>query len=311
MPTHIQGLHHITALASDARRTDQFFVRTLGLRRVKKTVNFDAPEVYHLYYGDATGAPGSVMTYFPFPDLAPGNSGAGVVGVTRFAVPPGSLGAWTARLTEHGVANIASGELFGAGSLGLDGPDGERLMLVEAEDPRVPWIGGDVGQDMAIRGFHSAGLNLDAEGTKAACDILALMGYTISATQGNVRRLTLPDGNGADVVDIETVSADRAREGAGSVHHIAFSVPDRARQADMRNVLAKAGLAVTKAIDRDYFHAIYFRIPGGVLFEIATNEPGFIRDEDEDRLGTELKLPDRHEHLRATLEQRLPPLDAV
>ena len=291
----IEGLHHVTSLASDARANNAFFTDVLGLRRVKTTVNFDAPDVYHLYYGDAAGTPGSVMTYFPFPQAARGRPGAGEVGVTRFAVPPGSLAAWSERLSARGVAGLERAETFGAPELHLSGPDGDAFALVEAED-------------VAIRGFHSAGLRLRDAG--ATAELLALMGYEEAARHGDTRRFVLPGGRAANLVDVETLpGAPEARQGAGSVHHLAFAVPDKDRQLLVRKTLVDEGWAVTPPIDRDYFWAIYFRTPGGVLFEIATDEPGFARDEAPGDLGRALKLPHRHEHLRAELERSLVPLE--
>ncbi len=308
MLKQIQGLHHVTSMASDARANNAFFTDTLGLRRVKKTVNFDAPEVYHLYYGDEAGTPGSVMTYFPFPNIAGRQKGAGEVGETVFAVPPGSLPFWRQRLAGRGVAGLADGESFGAKRLAFAGPDGDEFALVEADDPRTPWTGGGVAADAAIRGFHGASLRLRDAG--ATAELLRYMGYAETEKAGEVTRWRREGGNGADVIDLETLpGAPRAGLGAGSVHHIAFAVRDRAAQLEVRKALLDTGYQVTPVIDRDYFWAIYFRTPGGVLFEVATNEPGFDRDEDTAHLGEALKLPQQHAHLRAWLEQHLEPIE--
>lgn len=309
MLDQIKGLHHVTSMAKDARENNSFFTDGLGLRRVKKTVNFDAPDVYHLYYGDETGAPGTVMTYFPFPNIGRGRQGAGEVGTTVFAVPKGTFGFWRERLEKHGVTGIAAQSSFGQERLAFDGPDGEHFALVEeADDARAPWTGNGVGADEAIRGFHSASLRLRDGG--ATEELLKFMGYETVDTAGNVKRLALPHGNGADVIDIETVpGAPFANLGAGSVHHIAFSVENRAKQLEVRKALMDTGHQVTPVIDRDYFWAIYFRTPGGVLFEVATNEPGFDRDEDTAHLGEALKLPPQHAHLRGYLEEHLQPLE--
>ncbi|RVV96691.1 ring-cleaving dioxygenase [Mesobaculum littorinae] len=306
MPNQIQGIHHVTSLASDARAVDSFFTAGLGLRRVKKTVNFDAPDVYHLYYGDAVGTPGSVMTYFPFPDAARGRRGSGEVGETRFAVPPGSLPAWRDRLEALDAAP-RPGTLFDAPMLGFSGPDGDGFALVEAEDDRTPWDAAGIAPGMAVRGFHSARLDLADIGPTA--DLLALMGFARTATRDGLTRFEIANGNGAHRIDLRTSPDGRARQGAGSVHHIAFSVPDSAAQDAIRTELEAAGLRPTPQIDRDYFQAIYFRSPGGVLFEIATDAPGFDRDEPRETLGTALCLPAQHAHLRDRLEQTLPPLD--
>jgi glyoxalase family protein len=309
MLDQIKGLHHVTSMASDARLNNAFFTRKLGLRRVKKTVNFDAPDVYHLYYADEQGTPGSVMTYFPFPNIGKGRPGAGEVGTTVFSVPEGSLPWWTRRLDSEGVTGLTPSASFGENRLAFDGPDGDGFALVEAKgDSRAPWAEGGVPGDKAIRGFHSATLRLrDATATE---ELLKFMGYDTVETSGNVKRLAVKGGNGADIVDIETVPGARIADlGAGSVHHIAFAVDNRAQQLDVRKALADTGYQVTPVIDRDYFWSIYFRTPGGVLFEVATNEPGFDRDEDSAHLGEALKLPAQHAHLRAYLEKTLQPLD--
>ena len=307
MLKQIKGLHHVTSLASGARANNDFFTKTLGLRRVKKTVNFDAPDVYHLYYGDEQGTPGSVMTYFPFPHAARGRPGAGEVGTTAFAVPTGSLTEWADRLSGLGVAGLTSGSRFGETVLAFEGPDGDGFALVETEDDRAPWVGNGVGEDIAIRGFHSAAMRLRDAGAMA--ELLTFMGYEEVDRDGDVTRFAVPGGNGAHVIDIEAVpGAPSAEQGAGSVHHIAFAVENRARQLEVREALLDTGYQVTPVIDRDYFWAIYFRTPGGVLFEIATNEPGFDRDEDTAHLGEALKLPSQHAHLRDRLERMLEPI---
>lgn len=306
----IKGLHHVTSLASSARDNNAFFTGVLGLRRVKKTVNFDAPDVYHLYYGDEKGTPGTVMTYFPFPRAARGRHGAGEVSVTAFAIPQGTAAAWAERLATFEAAGIVRDTRFGAARVLFDGPDGERFALVETpDDPRTPWTGNGLAAEMAIRGFSGAEMRLRDAG--ATADLLRFMGYAEVARDGALTRFRLPQGNGADVIDIETLpGAAPAAQGAGSVHHIAFAVENRARQLEVREALKDTGWQVTPPIDRDYFWAIYFRTPGGVLFEVATNEPGFDRDEDRAHLGEALKLPAQHEHLRARLERALEPLGA-
>ncbi|NMG38296.1 ring-cleaving dioxygenase [Chelativorans sp. ZYF759] len=311
MIDQIRGLHHVTSMARDARLNNIFFTQALGLRRVKKTVNFDAPDVYHLYYADEAGTPGTVMTYFPFPGMARGTPGTGEVGTTAFSVPEGSLGYWEERLGQHAVGDVKRDTLFGEPRLSFKGPDGDGFVLVEtAGDKRTPWTGNGVGADVAIRGFHSVAMRL--QDTAGMNYLLGLMGYEEIAKEGNVHRYRIKgEGNGADFVDIEVLPLmNPARQGAGSVHHVAFAVDDRAAQLAVREELTSAGVPITPVIDRDYFYAIYFRTPGGVLFEIATNEPGFDRDEDRAHLGEALKLPSQHEHLRAHLEQTLQPIEA-
>jgi glyoxalase family protein len=308
MLKQIKGLHHVTSMAADAQQNSDFFTKTLGLRRVKKTVNFDAPEVYHLYYGDEAGTPGSVMTYFPFPHIAAGRAGAGEVGETYFAVPKGSLGYWKNRLGGLKVGGLSETEVFGEKRLRFAGPDRDAFSLIEVDDDaRSGWENGSVDASEAIKGFHGASLRLKDDG--ATRELLNFMGYQKIESKDGWSRFAVEGGNGADFIDIETVpSAERARQGAGSVHHIAFAVEDRAAQLEVRKALMDTGYQVTPVIDRDYFWAIYFRTPGGVLFEVATNEPGFDRDEDTAHLGEALKLPTRYEPHRAEISKLLAPI---
>jgi glyoxalase family protein len=308
MLNDINGIHHVTSLAKDARENNAFFTDTLGLRRVKKTVNFDAPEVYHLYYGDEKGTPGSVMTYFPFPGIIKGRPGTGEVGTTVFSVPEGSIEFWKDRLIEKRVDGIKEEDAFGEKRLNFAGPDGDGFALVEdPNDERDPWSEA-IDPDNAIRGFHSAAIRLRDTGDMA--ELLSFMGYESSETGDGVERFRIKVGGAASVIDLETMpSISTAQQGAGSVHHIAFAVENRERQLVVREALIDTGYAVTPVIDRDYFWAIYFRTPGGVLFEVATNEPGFDRDEDKANLGEVLKLPTQHEHLRPFLEKHLQQID--
>lgn len=309
MLKEIKGLHHVTSMASDANQNNQFFTKVLGLRRIKKTVNFDAPDVYHLYYGDEVGTPGSVMTYFPFANMAKGKAGTGEVGTTVFSVPQGSLAFWQNRFQDMNIQTGEIKEQFGEKRLSFSGPDGDGFALVEvADDKREQWFTNGLSDQVAIYGFHSTTMRLQDNG--AMRELLKFMNYEITEEKNGILRLAIPDGNQANVVDLETSSTyNRAQQGAGSVHHVAFAVENRDAQLTVRKALIDTGYQVTPVIDRDYFWAIYFRTPGGVLFEIATNEPGFERDEDKAHLGEALKLPTQHEHLRETLEQHLQPLE--
>lgn len=308
MLTQIKGLHHVTSMAADAQENNDFFTKLLGLRRVKKTVNFDEPSVYHLYYGDEVGTPGSVMTYFPFPQIVRGRRGAGEVAQTMFAVPRGALGYWKERLAKHGVAGIDEHESFGEKRLNFHGPDGDGFALVEVDgDPRAPFAGGPVSADEGVHGFRGVTMRLRDGG--ATGELLKFMNYQEIERRGNVTRYAVKGGNGADFVDLEVLPGTApARQGAGSVHHVAFAVENRAAQLEVRKALMDTGYHVTPVIDRDYFWAIYFRTPGGVLFEIATNEPGFDRDEDTAHLGEALRVPAQHAHLRDRIEQLLTPI---
>lgn len=304
----IKGLHHVTSMASDARQNNRFFTETLGLRRVKKTVNFDEPSVYHLYYGDEKGTPGTVMTYFPFAQMMTGRPGVGEVGETQFSIPKGAIGFWKERLIAKGATGIQADTVFGANRLRFTGPDGDGLALIETgDDAREGWLAEGISEDNAIRGFTGARFNL--HDTAATEELLRFMGYERTEVEGNVTRFVIPGGNGADTIDLAALpKTPFARPGAGSVHHIAFAVENREKQLEVRKALMDTGYQVTPVIDRDYFWAIYFRTPGGVLFEVATNEPGFDRDEDAAHLGEALKLPTQHAHLRPYLEKTLQPL---
>jgi len=309
MLKQIKGLHHITSLAQDARRNNDFFTRLLGLRRIKKTVNFDRPDLYHLYYGDDIGTPGNVMTYFPNPESSPGMRGTGEVGATAFSVPRGSLKFWQSRLAKN-AGNLNASKRFGEARLEFQGPDGDQFSLVESESQERPFrSNGDIDPDLALRGFHSATLRVKDAG--AIEELLRTMNYEKIDQSANLTRFAVNEGNGANLIDIEELrSTDKARQGAGSVHHIAFAVKNRAAQLEVRKALMDTGYQVTPVIDRNYFWAIYFRTPEGILFEISTNEPGFAHDEDTAHLGDALKLPKQHEHLRQQLERTLPELDA-
>ncbi|MBY6141271.1 VOC family protein [Leisingera daeponensis] len=306
----ILGLHHITSMAANANENNSFFTKVLGLRRVKKTVNFDAPEFYHLYYGDEVGTPGSVMTYFPFGRMPRGTRGIGEVGITEFAVPKQTLSYWKDRLSTFEVKGLEQSMAFGENRLTFDGPDGDSFALVESDlRGRTPWTGADVPEETGILGFHGARFRL--RNAAATGELLEFMGYQKAESGHGLTRYAVEGGNAADTIDLEELpNAPVAGEGAGSVHHIAFAVENRTVQETVRKALLDTDYQVTPVIDRDYFHAIYFRTPGGVLFEIATNEPGFNRDEDSAHLGEALKLPARYEPYRQQIEQLLPPVAA-
>ena len=306
MTADTTGLHHVTAITGSAQHNHDFYTRGLGLRLVKQTVNFDDPGAWHLYYADGTGTPGSVMTFFAWPGGRPGRQGAGQVSVTQFAVPRGSLPFWRAHLPAHGATLLGEGEAFGEARLMAADPDGLPLALVETDDPRTPWTTPAIGEGVAIRGFRGVTLRV-GDPAGIAPVLTGALDYTQGPREGNTTRYTAPTPAG--IVDVEAdPAAAPGRDGAGAVHHVAFRVADRATQARVRARLMGLGLRVTEAIDRDYFWAIYTRTPSGVLVEVATDEPGFAVDEAPEALGTALKLPRQHEHLRARIEQVLPPL---
>ncbi len=301
--TPVNGLHHVTAIAGGAQKNLTFYRDTLGQRFVKKTVNFDDPGTYHLYYGDEVGNAGTIMTFFPWEHMRPGRKGAGQVILTSFSIPSGAMDFWRGRLG----APLRQDELFGERRAVFADPDGLEFAVVEQEDdPRTPWETDEISADVAIRGFRGVTLGL-RDGASTARILTEIFGYSEVGTEDGVTRYTTKHSRTAETIDLEVdAQMPLGQEGAGSVHHVAFSVPDRAAQDTVRRALVEAGHQVTPQIDRDYFYAIYTRTPGGVLFEVATEEPGFTADEAKEALGTGLKLPTQHEHLRSRIEEVLP-----
>ncbi|MEL6127280.1 MAG: ring-cleaving dioxygenase [Pseudomonadota bacterium] len=308
MTDHVQGLHHVTAIAGSAAGNLHFYRDALGLRFVKKTVNFDDPGTYHLYYGDEVGSAGTIMTFFPWEGIRQGAAGAGQVTLTQFAVPDGSLDFWRARLPGFGAVFVRDETLFDDARAIFTDPDGLAFALVERADARSPWLVSGVGSEVAIRGFTGVTLSV-RDGSSTAAVLTEVFGYAAEGEDGATHRFRARSG-AADVVDLHVdATMPLGREGSGSVHHVAFSVPDRTAQRAMKARMEAAGLRVTEQIDRDYFWAIYSRVPEGILFEVATDEPGFAVDEPVDELGTGLKLPKQHEPLRERIEAVLPALE--
>lgn len=304
----INGIHHITAMASNPQRNVDFYTGILGLRLVKKTVNFDAPEVYHFYYGNEVGSPGTILTFFPFDGIGRGRQGKGQQTVTSFSIPPRSLDYWMQRLKKFDVRFEEAQDRFTETYIYFEDPDGLGLELVACEyDNRPPFTYGQIPEEHAIRGFYSA--TLSEEGYERTAGLLTThMDHHLIAEQGNRFRYS-PTGNPGDIIDI-ICEPDRLRglSGGGTVHHIAFSTDSDATQEKVREKLAGAGMNITPALDRSYFHSVYFREPGGVLFEVATNPPGFLIDEAKAQLGEGLKLPAWLEVQRAEVEKGLPPV---
>jgi len=306
-----QGIHHITAIAGDPQRNVRFYTDTLGLRLVKKTVNFDDPGTYHLYYGDETGQPGAVLTFFPFVGAGPGRQGAGQATAFAFAVPPLALATWAGRLADHGVTTSPLSR-FGQHGLAFTDPDGLPLELVadEQASQRPGWAGGPVPAQEAIRGFHSVTLTVRRAAPTAAV-LTDALGLTPGGQEGALSRFDAqPGALGGRVYLLEQPDAPRGLGSAGTVHHIAFRADDDTEQQHWQDELSHRGLSVSPVMDRAYFHSIYFREPGGVLFELATDPPGFTVDEPLDSLGTRLMLPRWLEPRRADVERYLPPLAA-
>jgi glyoxalase family protein len=309
LPENVPGIHHVTAITGDVQRNVDFYVSVLGLRFIKKTVNFDVPDTYHIYFGDRLGTPGTALTFFGWPHLPWGPAGSGQVTVISFAVPAASLDHWFGRLRELDAQPSRSSR-FDADVVSFKDPDQFQLELVgHASDDRwVPWPQGPVDPELAIRGFHSVGLGVsDAEPTTRF--LHETMGFQEVAREGRRTRLATANGAPSSLVEVlEDQDLPRGEEAVGTVHHVAWRAADDAHELAWRERLVEAGRQVTPVIDRKYFHSIYFREPGGVLFEIATDQPGFTVDEAPEALGSALQLPPQYEGRRETLKFNLPPI---
>ncbi|WP_075214068.1 ring-cleaving dioxygenase [Mongoliimonas terrestris] len=306
------GLHHVTAIAGGARGNLDFYTGVLGLRLVKRTVNFDDPGTWHLYFGDAAGAPGTLFTTFPWANARPGRLGVGEVQETAFLIPEAAFGFWTHRLLAAGVAIEDPTVLFGARRLAFRDPDGMRLALVATLDAptAAPWTTDAIGADVAIRGLQGVTL-LVADAGPTVAVLSEVLGFEVSGTDGSVTRLAAPGAAAGAVVDVRAVGGfPRGALGKGSVHHVAFRAADDAEQtALVERLRDRFGIETTEQKDRAYFRSVYFREPGGVIFEIATDTPGFAVDEAPDALGTALRLPARYEAQRDRISAALPSLD--
>ena len=308
MPVQVRGLHHVTAIAKDPRRNYDFYTRVLGMRLVKKTVNFDDPHTYHFYYGDQQGTPGTILTFFPWPSIQSGRRGLHQTTEIGLSVPKGSLDSWLERLDGEGIIYAKPATRFGQRFMSFLDPDGLKFELVETEDPRPPYGGSDLDEQMALRGFHH--VTITQNKVQPTADVLTeLLGYTFQESEVNRFRFKNGNAETASIIDIvEAPGEAPALTAGGSVHHIAFRVANRAEEMQLREAIVARGLQVTPQIDRNYFFSLYFREPGGVLFEIATDEPGFMVDEDLASLGTALKLPQQYEPRRKEIESVLPSL---
>ncbi|HEV8455680.1 MAG TPA: ring-cleaving dioxygenase [Gemmatimonadales bacterium] len=304
------GIHHITAIAGDPQRNLDFYTGVLGMRLVKLTVNFDDPASYHLYYGDELGHPGSLLTFFPWPGGRPGRQGTGQVGTVSLAIPPSSLGFWVERLLAHGIRYEGPTRRFDEQVLAFKDPDGLLLELVAS--PRVvntpPWLEGPVPFEHAVRGLHGA--TLWEDGDIGSADFLTrTIGFQPVGEEGTLLRFQSADLGSGTVVDLRRAPGFwRGAGGVGTVHHMAFRADNDRAQLAKRAEIESQGVDITPVIDRQYFHSVYFREPGGVLFEVATDPPGFTIDEPAAELGTHLKLPPVYEANRAELERLLPAL---
>jgi glyoxalase family protein len=314
--TRVLGIHHVTAIAGDPQRNLDFYTGILGLRFVKRTVNFDDPQTYHFYYGDEVGTPGTILTFFPWPGARRGRQGPGQAAVTSFAVLPTALGFWVERLVRHGIrfeGPTKRGATHGDVEQVLAFRDHDGLMLEivahEDADAQPGWDGAPgISREHALRGFHTVTL-WEESGDDTERLLVDTLGFRPLRDEEGTRRYTAGGGEPGSLVDVRTIGGfPSAVSGAGTVHHVAWSVLDDAAQLEVRERVLKAGFEPTPVIDRNYFHSVYFREPGGVLFELATKPPGFTIDEPVERLGERLMLPPQYEPVRAHIEAALPPV---
>lgn len=309
MENLISGIHHVTAIASDPQRNVDFYTQVLGLRLIKKTINFDAPDVYHFYFGTETGSPGTILTFFPFKAAARGRRGLGEMTFTSFSIPTESLDFWKDRLSALDIVHSDTISRFGEQLIRFTDHDGMGLELVAAKkDERKGWSGGSIPENMAVKGFFGAILNVrDSQPTAAV--LTEVLNYKLMEEDRGKRYRYGIAGKPGEYIDLVVADPDsRSIQSAGSVHHLAFRTKDEAKQLLIQGKLQQFGLQVTEVKDRNYFKSIYFREPGGILFEVATDEPGFLIDESREGLGTELKLPDWAEPQRTQIEKQLEPI---
>ena len=306
----VKGLHHVTAMAGDPQRNLNFYHGLLGQRLVKRTVNFDDPGTFHFYFADKVGSPGTVMTHFPWPRAGRGTLGNGETGSVSYAVAADSMGFWHKRLSTHGVTPGTPKASFGEEVMSFDDPDGMSVNLVAVNSPAhvEHWDGGAVPAEHILHGFRGVTLWLDAVDPTASL-LVDQMGFTVAGEEdGRTRLISAADGPGHAIDLLARPGKGGGRFGVGSIHHIAFRVASDDEQLEYREALLAAGFNVTEVKDRQYFHSIYFRSPGGVLFEIATDAPGFLLDELVEALGSDLRLPPWLEPRRAEIAAALPPV---
>ncbi|KGR77290.1 ring-cleaving dioxygenase [Ureibacillus sinduriensis] len=307
MKKQTTGIHHITAIVGHPQENIDFYAGVLGLRLVKKTINFDDPETYHLYFGDGSGNPGSIITFFPWANAYQGRIGDGQVGVTTYVVPAGALDFWKNRLLKFEIEYMEA-KRFGETYLQFDDPHGLHLEIVERGDGALdPWTFGGISKDVAIKGFGGATL-YSVHPEETAATLVNVMGLEIVGTEGDYTRFkaTAEIGN---IIDVKMTTGVRGTMGVGTVHHIAWRANDAKDHREWQNYAMNQGQHVTEIKDRNYFDAIYFRESGEILFEIATDPPGFAHDETYEIMGNQLMLPEQYEHLRDRLEKSLIPIE--
>jgi glyoxalase family protein len=310
MDKHITGIHHVTAIAGDPQNNIDFYTGVLGLRLVKLTVNFDDPGTYHFYYGDGAGSPGTILTFFPWPGAVRGQHGVGQVRETAFAVPKDALDFWSERLTEYGIAATRQADRFGEGVIAFEDPDGLRLEIIGTGNisETVVWQDAPVSPEFALRGFHS--VTLPERFTDATGMLLThAMGLEFIGEEDNRRRYRAHGDSAGQFIDVLNIPEGApGRVAVGTIHHLAWRTASDVEQEHWQNDLSKLGLGVSSVMDRIYFHSIYYREPGGALFEIATDPPGFTFDETLAELGSHLRLPPWLETARSQIEQAVPPI---
>ncbi|MBC7846913.1 MAG: ring-cleaving dioxygenase [Flavobacterium sp.] len=311
MEHKILGLHHITAISKSAKRNFDFYTKVLGLRMVKKTVNFDDPGTYHFYYGNEQGSPGTILTFFPWEGIGSGRKGAGQTTEIDYSVPDGSLDFWIERFKEHKVNFGEKAERFGETYLPFTDPDGLSINLVipQKKDERIPWEINGLTKEHAVKGYNSVTLLLKKIDATAKL-LTDIFGYRLLSQEGNRYRFQTDAVENASTIDlVEDANAQNGYSAAGTNHHIAFRVANETAQMEFREKIQTDNSGITPKINRDYFYSVYFREPGGVLFEIATDNPGFTVDEPLAELGTHLKLPSQYEPAREKIEKQLPSLE--
>lgn len=311
MAMRILGLHHVTATVDRAQADLDFFAGALGMRLVKKTVNFDNRHVYHFYYGDAAGTPGTIWTTFPYHGhgVRTGQHGSGQITATALSVPAGSLDFWLERLTDRGGSPVRLPARFGEAIAAVTDPSGLTIELIATErDRREPWLVEGIARTEAVHGVHSVTMTI-ASPAETLAFMTSVLGFTTMATEGERTRLAVGGpGPGHEFDVVAARSTPRGMNGLGTVHHVAMAVATADEQVQIRKTLLDLGVQVTRVLDRQYFQSIYFREPGGVLFEVATVQPGFAVDEAPGDLGRGLQLPPWEEAHRADIEAGLAPV---
>lgn len=310
MSNQILGLHHITAIATNAQENYDFYTKILGQRLVKRTVNFDDPKTYHFYFGDEIGTPGTILTFFPWEGMSSGKIGNGMAVEIGYSVSIASLDFWLERFKRLKVTHSPVETSFGQKIIRFNDNDGLQLCLVFTEDhiANQPWKAAGLDESFTTSGFNNVLLSLkNIDGT--AVVLTELLGYEKVETENNITRFNNPNAPSSFIDLAANISGQYGKVAGGNIHHIAFQVENESILMKYRKKIADAGLNITDKIDRDYFYSIYFREPGGVLFEIATQNPGFIHDEPVEQLGINLKLPAQYESMRDKITAQLPLLN--